>query len=100
MAKYMIIGLNGPVDGDGNEDAYNRWYDEVHLPDLKAVPGIMSARRFKVLSPDSQWPYAAVYEIETDDLPTTLQGMGGVRPMDPSFDKANSANFMLVQISE
>lgn len=100
MAKYMIVGLNGPVEGEGNEEAYNRWYDEVHVPELKAVPGITSARRFKVLSPDSKWPYAAVYEIETDDLPTALKGMGSVGPTDPSFDSANSSNFMLMQISE
>ena len=100
MAKYMIIGFNGPVAGEGNEEAYNRWYDEVHVPDLKAVPGIVSARRFKVLSPDSKWPSAAIYEIDTDDLPSTLKNMASVRPMDPSFDKANSSNVMLVQISE
>ncbi|HKT76521.1 MAG TPA: hypothetical protein VJQ78_07295 [Sphingobium sp.] len=100
MAKYMIIGLNGPVAGEGNEEAYNRWYDEVHIPDLKAVPGIVSARRFKTMQPDAKWPYAAVYEIETDDLPATMKGMSSVRPMDPAFDKENSSNIMLVQISE
>ena len=101
MPKYMIIGLNGPVAGEGKEDAYNRWYDEVHVPDIEQLTGVLSARRYKVVrSNRAPWPYVAVYEIETDDLPATLKGMSMVRPMDPSFDKDNSSSIMLVQIGE
>jgi len=45
----MLLALNGPVAGEGKEEAYNKWYDEVHVPDLKAIAGVVSARRFKVM---------------------------------------------------
>ena len=50
------------VDVDpAHEDAFNRWYDNVHIPDLLACPGWLSARRFMAL--DGGPKYAAVYEI-------------------------------------
>lgn len=50
------------VDIDpAHELAFNRWYDNVHLPDLLACPGWLSARRYVAL--DGGPKYAAVYEI-------------------------------------
>jgi hypothetical protein len=49
MAKYLLFVLSGPTNGEGDEDAYNRWYDEVHLPDLKAIPSVKTARRYKIV---------------------------------------------------
>jgi hypothetical protein len=43
------------------EAAFNRWYDEVHLPDLLACPGCLAARRYVAL--DGGPKYVAVYEI-------------------------------------
>lgn len=43
------------------EEAFNRWYDEVHLPALLGCPGWLSARRFVAM--DDGPKYAAVYEI-------------------------------------
>jgi hypothetical protein len=57
---------------EGMEDEYNTWYDEVHLPDVAAVPGVRSAQRYEVgperRSPDEEpaFRYLAVYEIEGD----------------------------------
>lgn len=49
------------VDIDpAHEEAFNRWYDEVHLPDLLACPGWLSARRYTALEGPK---YVAVYEI-------------------------------------
>ena len=49
MARYLLLALNGPTKGEGDEATYNRWYDEVHVPDLLDVAGIKSARRFKII---------------------------------------------------
>jgi hypothetical protein len=54
----------------GREAEYNRWYDEVHLAEICAIPGFVSARRFDALEGRSGWPdvpYLALYEIEADD---------------------------------
>ena len=29
------------------EDAWNTWYDEVHLPDALACPGVLAGRRYR-----------------------------------------------------
>jgi hypothetical protein len=51
------------VDIDpAHEDAFNRWYETVHIPDLLACPGWRSARRYVAL--DGGPKYVAVYEID------------------------------------
>jgi hypothetical protein len=92
MARYVLIANNGPTDGEDDDADYNRWYDEVHVPDLLAVPGITSARRFRVvMSRRSNPPYLALYEIETDDLQSVMDHMGsGIRPFPPTFDGEHS----------
>lgn len=50
-----------------HEAEFNRWYDEEHIPLLSAVPGVLSARRF--FDPNGTPRYAALYELENDDVP-------------------------------
>jgi hypothetical protein len=99
MAKYMVLALNGPKDGEGNDAQFNQWYDEVHLPELRAVDGVVAARRFKALGDQAPNPYFAAYEIETDDLPGFLERMGqATTGFDPSFDRENSSSILAVEI--
>jgi hypothetical protein len=44
-----------------HEADFNRWYDEIHLPEMLACPGWLSARRYTAL--DGGPKYVAVYEI-------------------------------------
>lgn len=43
------------------EDAFNTWYEQVHIPALLGCPGWLSARRY--VSLDGGPKYAAVYEV-------------------------------------
>jgi hypothetical protein len=45
-----------------HEDAFNRWYETVHIPDLLGCPGWLSARRYVAM--DGGPKYVAVYEID------------------------------------
>lgn len=78
MAKHVFLALTSPTEGQ--EDEYNAWYNEVHLPEILSVPGITSARRFrnKIVNAAgaAAWQYAAIYEVETDDLGGTLKALG------------------------
>jgi hypothetical protein len=99
MAKYLLLALNGPTDGEGDEARYNRWYDEVHIPDLLALDGVTSARRYKVVRGSVPWPYVAAYEIETDDLPALMQAMTDEpRPFDPTFDRSRSGHILAIAL--
>ena len=99
MARYMLIAMNGPTDGEGDEAAYNRWYDEVHVPDLEAIDGVLSARRFEVVRRHrAPWPYVAVYEIETDDVDALMKRMETEpRPFTPAFDRSVSAMLFAIE---
>jgi hypothetical protein len=74
----MVIETH-PSD-PARDDEFNRWYDEKHLPDVCAVPGIVGARRYRMLQPDGAGAavptYLAVYDLEADDLGTPLQELG------------------------
>jgi hypothetical protein len=61
--QYTMIVSTGPAEG--REDEYNKWYDEVHLPEFVALPGVVSGRRFKVVA-DGKPVYTAIYELTED----------------------------------
>lgn len=50
------------------EDEFNRWYEEEHLPERRAVPGFLSARRFRCIEGGPK--YLALYDLES---PAVLQ---------------------------
>jgi antibiotic biosynthesis monooxygenase (ABM) superfamily enzyme len=51
-----------------NEEAYNRWYDEDHLPKaLNRFPGVISGRRYKIVDGGDGYNYIALYEYESYD---------------------------------
>lgn len=86
-ASYLWLVFTNAAPGTDAE--FNRWYDEVHLPDLLRVPGIIAASRhrpaaFQMVATDGALTvqregdaithrYLAVYTIETDDLSAVLE---------------------------
>ena len=60
--EYTLIVYSSPADG--REDDYNAWYDDIHLPEFSALPGVIAGRRFKVAG-DGKPQYAAVYELSS-----------------------------------
>jgi len=48
------------------EDEFNDWYDSEHLPALQAVPGCMSARRFRMRGGTHR--YAALYHLTSPEV--------------------------------
>lgn len=76
MTRYKMLVLSRPTPG--NEAAYNDWYQNTHLKQIVALPGFVSAQRFKLavnMRGDDSWPYMAIYEIETDDLDAAFQAL-------------------------
>lgn len=76
MAKGIIYVETYPSSPDRDQE-YNTWYDEVHLPELVAIDGIVSARRLRPVN--GEGPYLALYEIEGDDLQAVLQSMSAAK---------------------
>jgi hypothetical protein len=74
-ARAMLAVYSRPATAE-QDDEYNRWYDDVHIPQVLArVPGVKAAARYR-LSPTQMAeserppdrPYLTLYEIETDNL--------------------------------
>ncbi len=72
MAMGIIYVETRPSSPD-REQEYNTWYDEVHIPELLALDGFVSARRLRPV--DGNGPNVALYEIEGDDLQAILDNM-------------------------
>jgi hypothetical protein len=76
---HKMIVFAKAVEGRAADLA--RWYDERHIPDLLAVPGLISAERHTLL-PVKQptgmphWDYMLIYEIEGDDPMLVLRNLG------------------------
>ncbi len=82
MPKCTLLVLTNPVEG--REETFNDWYTNTHLKDVLAVPGIVSAQRFKLagtqLAPAPHpWSYLALYDVETDNLDQTVSGPARAR---------------------
>lgn len=56
----------------GQEQAYTEWYDNTHLSEVLAVPGVLSAQRYTLAEPEfaqgtpATHRYLALYEFEGD----------------------------------
>ena len=52
------------------EAEFNAWYDEEHIPRLSAVPGCLSARRFRIVNAVSEGShrYLALYHLEAPEV--------------------------------
>ncbi|WP_159587132.1 DUF4286 family protein [Chelativorans xinjiangense] len=62
MSQFHIV----LVDVDpAVEDAFNEWYETVHIPEILACPGWLSAQRHVCVEGGPK--YAAVYEITGSD---------------------------------
>ncbi len=56
----LVASMN--VD-PGAEAEFTDWYNTEHLPGLGAVPGVLSARRFRVSDTESERRYLALYHL-------------------------------------
>lgn len=49
-----------------HEAAWNRWYDDRHIPQRQALPGFLTAHRFEVAQgTDTSRRYVALYDLES-----------------------------------
>ena len=73
---------------EGSEEEFNRWYNEVHLPEVLACPGFISATRYECTQ--GQPRYIAMYALEDESALSTLE-MKAVRGWGDQFP--NVRNF-------
>ncbi|WP_099021544.1 DUF4286 family protein [Mycolicibacterium palauense] len=71
--RFIQVTFSNPVEG--REDEFNEWYDNVHIPELLAIPGMVSATRYDLHDSDTyrmegglapEHRYLTIYEMEGD----------------------------------
>jgi hypothetical protein len=69
MAKYLFIAQSDCGDST-REKEFDRWLDEVHIPDILDTPGIIQASRYINTDPENNKrpKYMVIYEIEIEDI--------------------------------
>lgn len=77
MNKMVVFAKAVP----GQVEALAKWYDEVHMNDLLAVPGLITAERHNVMvvkqpAGTPQWDFMLVYELAGDNPMVVLGEMG------------------------
>src|SRR5262249_428453 len=78
MKKAKLMVYSGPVTPD-REAEFNHWYNEIHMPEVFRVNGIVGARRYKLADAQRQDPepprghrYLTEYDIEADAIQDVL----------------------------
>ncbi len=78
MATHRLIVFTKPTDG--RDADFNRWYDEVHLPEVLETEGFVAAQRFALadaqigdVADKAPSRYLAIYEIEAESLEAALE---------------------------
>jgi len=65
MAPVLQIGrMSVPEEVDA---AWNAWYNSEYIPGYRTVPGVIYARRYRVL--EGEVRYTTVYEFESEAVP-------------------------------
>ena len=80
MPRYKLVVLTSAVEG--RDEEFNDWYQNTHLRDVVDIPGVTSARRFRMTMPLKEtadgpkpFPYLAIYEVETDDIKSVIDDL-------------------------
>jgi hypothetical protein len=61
MAQDIFVVLTNAIEGE--DEAFNKWYDAHHVPEVLDVPGVVAAQRYDI---------AEVNVPEDQDLPAQL----------------------------
>lgn len=62
MSQIALFIVKASIPPE-KEAEFNRWYHEVHIPDVLRYPGCLSARRYRALLGEEKFQYMAVYEF-------------------------------------
>ncbi|MFK7897342.1 MAG: hypothetical protein AB8G23_16000 [Myxococcota bacterium] len=95
MERGLMMVFSNPTSAEDAE-AFNQWYDEVHLGEVLSVPGVVAASRYE-LADAQMMPgedgfgrrFLAIYEIEADDLESVrdrIRATSGDRTHSPTLE--------------
>ena len=84
MATVLFV-VKATIRKD-QEDAFNRWYNEEHAPQVFQFKGLVSARRYKALEGEDKYQYMAVYELADEATYRRLMASDHMKALRAEYD--------------
>ncbi len=84
MATVLLM-IKSTITAE-EEEAFNRWYDNDHIPQVMSCPGTVSARRYKTLLSNDQYQYMALYEFDSEETFEAFQKSDHLAAMSAEYD--------------
>lgn len=85
--KSLFVVKSNPVPG--RESEFNRWYTDIHLPEVIQIEGFQSAQRFQLnknqVQPGQSHTYLAIYEIDSENVAATLDNLNKATRLTKSY---------------
>ena len=85
----MAVGLfvvRATITRD-KEAAFNKWYNEEHLPQVLRYDGAISGRRYKKVKGDDKYEYMAMYEFESEAVFQAFLTSDALKELKAEYDK-------------
>ena len=85
----MAIGLfvvRATITGD-REAAFNKWYNEEHVPQVLRYNGAVSARRYRKVVGEDRYQYMATYEFASEDVLQQFLKSDALKDLRAEYDK-------------
>jgi hypothetical protein len=113
--KGLFVVFSRPASDDPEVvAAYNKWYDENHIPDSLLMPGFVRGRRYKLAdvqllpgkSTAEGFDYVSIYELDDIDKVPEAQALLpklaqiSVEFLSPALDSDSVRAFIFEQLSD
>jgi hypothetical protein len=101
MATVLFV-VKATITKD-REEAFNRWYNEEHVPQVLQFKGLVSARRYRTLEGEDRYQYMAVYELQDEATYRRLMASEHFKGLRAEYDAhfggvSERARFAYVQV--
>ena len=84
MATILFV-VKATIHKD-REAAFNRWYDEEHVPQVLQWKGVVSARRYRAILGEDTYQYMAVYELVNEENFRALMASDHMKALRAEYD--------------
>lgn len=88
MFPDHVFAVRATVE-PGREAEFNRWYEEVHMPDaVRILPGCLGGARYKVDLGDGSHSYLALYAFDSEPSLTAALSGAEIKKLVSLYDEA------------
>ena len=85
MATVLFI-VKATIPPD-KEAAFNKWYNEEHLPQVLRYNGAVSGRRYRKDVGEDRYQYMAVYEFASEEVLQRFLASEALKDLRAEYDK-------------